>query len=87
MSNKEHVQLRVLPGGALDPEQSDLEYDGEPNVFDFPVEAIFSSAEALLAHWFKSIQPQEKDIPFWKETAYNDALVVLQSLKDGGYLK
>jgi hypothetical protein len=87
MSKREHVQLRVLPGGATDSDQKDFEYANEPNVFDFPVEAIFSSAEALLAHWFKSVKPQEKDVPFWKETAYNDALIVLQNLKEGGYLK
>jgi hypothetical protein len=86
MSKNSPVKLKVLPGGLADIEPDNFD-ENEPNVFDFPVEAIFSSAEALLAQWFKVINPQEKDIPLWKETAYNDALTVLQNLKDGGYLK
>lgn len=94
MSKRAHVQLRVLPGGRFDSalesefETNELEPDSE-EVFieDIPVEAIFSSAEALLLGWFTEKQPKAEDIPFWKETAYNDAFIVLKTLKKGGYLK
>lgn len=87
MKERTHIQLRVLPGGLSEQEDKSTEVTEEYEITEFPVEAIFSSAEALLDHWFKERKPDPKDIPFWKETAYNDALIVLRNLKRSGYLK
>jgi len=86
MAKRTYLQLRVLPGGKSDLD-TEPELEEGANPLDFPPEAIFSSAESLLRSWFRTRQPEEKDIPFWKETAYNDAMTVLENLKEGGYLK